>query len=355
MHRTYIYQFVIKKPKRPQLTSDQATRNDQMVYEFYRQKLLTILHEVPVPTPPGDYEEAIPIDRDRPFNTLLVKETQRYNTLLEAIRKNLNNTLAVTEGLQQHDAASEDTFECLQYERTPREWVLHSYPAHDSMPAYVENLKQRIKYLRGLCDLAAQGEFKVRKFWIPGFFNQRNFLTTLQQECARRKGQPIERCRATYRIMGETEREYSARKAAGLGCYYIHGLYLYGASYSTERETLEDLHIKSPIGFPMPMIHVLVEHDGPGPASPRPGGPTAAPDLGALQDAALSPRRRTTGQPAPQAGSYPCPMFVNFRKNRVLNNQMAEGQVITYVPIPVKDRDPTFWVKRAIALLCYPE
>ena len=100
MHRTYIYQFVIKKPKRPQLTSDQATRHDQMVYEYYRQKLLTILYEVPLPMPPEEYEEAIPIDRDRCFNTLLVKEIQRYNTLIEAIRKNLNNTLAVMEGLQ---------------------------------------------------------------------------------------------------------------------------------------------------------------------------------------------------------------------------------------------------------------
>ena len=71
-----------------------------MVYEFYRQKLLTILHEIPMPMPPEEYEEAIPIDRDRPFNTLLVKELQRYNTLINAIRKNLNSTLAVMEGLQ---------------------------------------------------------------------------------------------------------------------------------------------------------------------------------------------------------------------------------------------------------------
>ena len=45
-----------------------------MVYEFYRQKLLTILYEIPAPFGAEEYEETIPIDRDRPFNTLLVKE-----------------------------------------------------------------------------------------------------------------------------------------------------------------------------------------------------------------------------------------------------------------------------------------
>ena len=45
------------------------------------------------------------------------------------------------EGLQQHDSVTEDTFECLQYERTPKEWAQHSYPAHDNLPIFIENLK----------------------------------------------------------------------------------------------------------------------------------------------------------------------------------------------------------------------
>ena len=99
MHRTYIYQFVIKKKPQPKYSSDQATRNDQMIYEFYRKKLLTVQAEIPLAFPKDEYEMAIKIDRDRCFNTLLVKETQRYNNLINIIKRNLNNTLAVMEGL----------------------------------------------------------------------------------------------------------------------------------------------------------------------------------------------------------------------------------------------------------------
>ena len=52
---------------------------------------------------------------------------------------------------------------------------------------------------------------------------------------------------------------------------------------------------------------------------------------------------------------YLCPMFVNFVQNRVLNNQSAEGQMITTVPIPVKHRKPEFWIKRNACILCYNE
>ena len=47
LHRTYIYQFVVKKPKKVVIDNQQANKNDQMVYEFYRQKLLTIVYEIP--------------------------------------------------------------------------------------------------------------------------------------------------------------------------------------------------------------------------------------------------------------------------------------------------------------------
>ena len=215
------------------------------------------------------------------------------------------------------------------------------------MMTYIENLNKRIKYIKSLCEIAAEGEiYKIRKFWIPGFFNQRNFLTTILQEASRKKGMPIEQFQINYRIMEDNEKEYSSRKAAGLGCYYIHGLYLYGASYNTERETLEDLHRKSAIGWEMPMFHLMVEHIEAVSESPR-----NKEEIRNDADETLTSARKSK---YPET-HYLCPLFVNFKKNRVMNNQMAEGQVITYVPIPVKDRHPKFWIKRNICLLCYTE
>ena len=45
-----------------------------MVYEFYRQKLLSILYEIPKEIDEQEVKEQIPIQKDKPFNTLLTKE-----------------------------------------------------------------------------------------------------------------------------------------------------------------------------------------------------------------------------------------------------------------------------------------
>ena len=51
-----------------------------------------------------------------------------------------------------------------------------------------------------------------------------------------------------------------------------------------------------------------------------------------------------------------CPLYVNFQKNRILNKPSEhDGQLITEIPIPIKHRTPSFWVKRAICMLCYNE
>ena len=42
-----------------------------MVYEFYRQKLLNIIYEIPKAIKESDVVIRIPIHRDKPFNTLL--------------------------------------------------------------------------------------------------------------------------------------------------------------------------------------------------------------------------------------------------------------------------------------------
>ena len=54
------------------------------------------------------------------------------------------------------------------------------------MTKFIDNLNERIRYIKELLDLASSDNFTIRKFWMPGFFNQRNFLTTLMQEVARK-------------------------------------------------------------------------------------------------------------------------------------------------------------------------
>ena len=179
LHRTYVYQFVVKKPKKVVLNQSQANKNDQMVYDFYRGKLLSILQEIPKEITEKDYTEKIPISKDKPFNTLLTKEIQRYNILISRIRYNLEQTLAAIEGQQQHTADTEITFMSLQFEKTPHSWTAYSFPAHDNIYIFLDNLNERYCYIRELLAKASERTFTARKFWLPGFFNQKNLFTTL--------------------------------------------------------------------------------------------------------------------------------------------------------------------------------
>ena len=70
-----------------------------MVYDFYRQKLLSILVDVPVPIKNKEIENKVPIHKDRPMNTLLTKEILRYNILIAKIKANLEQTFAAIEGV----------------------------------------------------------------------------------------------------------------------------------------------------------------------------------------------------------------------------------------------------------------
>jgi hypothetical protein len=82
-----------------------------MIYEFFRSKIKELIYNVPKVIPHELYEEQIPIERDKPFNTLLTKEIQRYNNLITKISENLENTLAAMEGLRQHSNETESAFD----------------------------------------------------------------------------------------------------------------------------------------------------------------------------------------------------------------------------------------------------
>jgi len=47
MYRTYIYQFVIKRPKQPALTQVQTNRRNSAIYEYFRGKLKEIIYRIP--------------------------------------------------------------------------------------------------------------------------------------------------------------------------------------------------------------------------------------------------------------------------------------------------------------------
>ena len=99
MDRTYRYQFVVKKNFNVQINKDKVDAFNQRIFEYYRSKLIEVQDKIPSVIPKEQYEKDLPIRRNAPFCTFLVKEIEKYNVLLQQIKENLAITKAALEGL----------------------------------------------------------------------------------------------------------------------------------------------------------------------------------------------------------------------------------------------------------------
>ena len=65
-----------------------------LIYEHFRSKIKEIMLKIPEIVELELYSETVPLVREKPFNTMLIKELMRYNSLLKVIRSNLHATYA---------------------------------------------------------------------------------------------------------------------------------------------------------------------------------------------------------------------------------------------------------------------
>ena len=72
----------------------------------------------------------------------------------------------------------------------------------------------------------------MRRFWMPGFFNQKNFLSTLVAVVSRQERISLERLHIKYRIMKARERvPMRAGTKKRSKTFYVYGMWLFGAKW----------------------------------------------------------------------------------------------------------------------------
>lgn len=152
---------------------------------------------------------------------------------------------------------------------------------------------------------------------------------------------------------------FSQVKAVGTNSYYIDGLYIYGACWDENEQTLSDLPKFAPSGSALPLIHLMVvqqqlagesdiseDESVEAPTKDRPNPQGTVPEFMSNEAYQLHLYKKT---------QYMCPVYVNFSLNRnEVSNNVAGARIVT-IPIPIKHRKPEFWIKRNICILCYNE
>lgn len=148
---------------------------------------------------------AFDVHRDRPLNTIVKQETERYNILWKTIIDTINSILLAQKGeatLSDDLAAAMDQ---MQRGMVPQVWKAVSYPTLKPLAEYVKNLSLRLQTFHQWVNKGATQAPQL--FWISGFFSTQSFLTAVLQQFARKNKVEIDLLSFEFKFLDGTEQQ----------------------------------------------------------------------------------------------------------------------------------------------------
>jgi dynein heavy chain len=111
--------------------------------------------------------EKFPLSHAESMNAVLVQEMERYNTLLNAIRGDLDTLLKAMQGLTAMSPVLRAICSALVAGKLPATWAKVSYPSVKPLASYVADLLERVRFLEVRnCSECVQLTFRNRPSYI---------------------------------------------------------------------------------------------------------------------------------------------------------------------------------------------
>ncbi|KAL4106224.1 hypothetical protein PRIC1_004278 [Phytophthora ramorum] len=181
-----------------------------------------------------------------PFQTVLLQECQRMNSLLETMTDSLSELELAFRGDVPLTEAMEKLQTFLYYERVPDNWLAAACPSRRSLAPWLANLQQRIAQLQEWVGSAPELPLVL---WLPGLFNPQAFLTAVLQTAARKHNVELDSLRITADV---TKRTIDTVDAPARDGQFVHGLYLEGARWDFGNGVLEtslprEMYVQMPV------------------------------------------------------------------------------------------------------------
>uniref|UniRef100_A0A672VCG1 Dynein axonemal heavy chain 1 n=2 Tax=Strigops habroptila TaxID=2489341 RepID=A0A672VCG1_STRHB len=267
-----------------------------------------ILEKVPAPMNLQEVIHKYPLLYEESMNTVLVQEVIRYNKLLEVVAQTLKDLLKALKGLVVMSSQLELMASSLYNNTVPEMWDAKAYPSLKPLASWVNDLLQRIEFLRNWINNGIPSVF-----WISGFFFPQAFLTGTLQNFARKSVISIDTISFSFKVMKESVGELTS--APSEGCY-IYGLFLEGArwdpvAFQLAESRPKELYTEMAVIWLLPVPH------------------------------------RT----APATGSYLCPIYKTLTRAGTLSTTGHSTNYVIAVEIP-SDKPQKHWIKRGTALIC---
>uniref|UniRef100_A0A8C3CZ11 Dynein axonemal heavy chain 1 n=1 Tax=Cairina moschata TaxID=8855 RepID=A0A8C3CZ11_CAIMO len=254
-----------------------------------------------------DLQEVIrkyPLLYEESMNTVLVQEVIRYNSLLEVIAQTLKDLLKALKGLVVMSSQLELMADSLYNNAVPAMWNTKAYPSLKPLASWVNDLVQRIEFLKKWINHGIPSVF-----WISGFFFPQAFLTGTLQNFARKSVISIDTISFSFQVTSELAHPPAE------GCY-IHGLFLEGARWDPSAFQLAESRPKE-LYTEMAVIWLLPV-----------------------------PSRKP-----PATGIYLCPIYKTLTRAGTLSTTGHSTNYVIAVELPT-DKPQQHWIKRGTALIC---
>uniref|UniRef100_A0A8B9CDG4 Dynein axonemal heavy chain 1 n=1 Tax=Anser brachyrhynchus TaxID=132585 RepID=A0A8B9CDG4_9AVES len=267
-----------------------------------------ILAKLPAPMDLQEVIRKYPLLYEESMNTVLVQEVIRYNGLLEVIAQTLKDLLKALKGLVVMSSQLELMANSLYNNAVPAMWNTKAYPSLKPLASWVNDLVQRIEFLKKWINHGIPSVF-----WISGFFFPQAFLTGTLQNFARKSVISIDTISFSFKVMKESASELSRPPAEGC---YIHGLFLEGARWDPSAFQLVESRPKE-LYTEMAVIWLLPV-----------------------------PSRKP-----PANGIYLCPIYKTLTRAGTLSTTGHSTNYVITVELPT-DKPQQHWIKRGTALIC---
>jgi dynein heavy chain len=193
-----------------------------------------------------------PVVYEESMNTVLLQECIRYNKLIEALELSLPDLLKALKGLVVMSAELEAIANAIALNQVPKMWASVAYPSMKPCSAWTADLMDRLAFIQNWIDNGVPAVF-----WISGFYFPQAFLTGSLQNFARKYTYPIDTVAFNFILLKTDFKDIKAKPEDGV---YIRGLFLEGARWDAEVESIND-SLPKQLYTELPVIHLVPARD----------------------------------------------------------------------------------------------